>query len=423
MRSSFNKTEWSVVVLVGTLLVCLIALAGQSSRARDDVIERAFENAEILADFFRITQEHYTESISGVPGVRFTIYPDAEPDALMYPATLGRRYTQSFNRNHADTQFKIYSNYPFVTSLGSELDNFAQQALDQLQSSEDAPIRYVETLPDNRRRVRYAVPIVMQEGCVNCHNSNQWELVRRNWEVGDVRGVREVSITLMPPDLYSRTEASLLLVLMFSASILGVFVVFPAVRREVKHRVLFHEMSIRAEHEAKTNLAAATTDALTQIGNRRFFDAEIAAMIKAHREAGDPLSLLMLDIDHFKEVNDQFGHDTGDYAIQAIARILKDVTRPVDRVARYGGEEFAVLVTGLDADGVLSIAERIRRNIAAHDFSHAGHDIRLTISIGATMLQPADEVDAFIKRADTLLYRAKESGRDQVCGDFATAAQ
>lgn len=421
MRASFNKTEWSVVALVGTLLICLVALAGQASRARQEVVARAFDNAQILTEFFRLTQEHYTESISGVAGVAFTIDPDANPDALMYPATLGRRYTQSFNQTHPNTQFRIYSDYPFVTSIDRQLDDFARTALDQLTSGDEGPLRVVEILDDNRRRIRFAVPIVMQDGCVACHNSTQWELVRRDWKTGDVRGVREVSITLDPFDLYSRTEASLLLVMMFGASVLGVFVVYPSVRREVRNRVLFHEMSIQAEREALTHLEAAQTDMLTQIGNRRFFDLQLVEMTRAYRKNGSLLSLMMLDIDHFKEVNDQFGHDAGDHAIQSIATILNDITRSDAKIARFGGEEFAVLIADLDAESVASIAERIRRKVAAHDFSYGGNDIRLTISIGTTNMRADDTADTFVKRADILLYRAKESGRDQVCSDLGIA--
>lgn len=421
MRASFNRTEWSVAVLIGMLLICLVALTAQASRVRQDVVERAFENARILTDLSRLTQEHYTESISGVSGVAFTIDPDANPDALMYPATLERLNTESFNETHPNTQFLIYSDYPFVTSLGRELDDFARTALDQLTSGDEAPLRMVETLDDNRRRIRFAAPIIMQDGCVECHNSTQWELVRRDWKTGDVRGVREVSITLPPLDLYGRTEASLLLVMIFGASILGVFVVYPSVRREVRNRVLFHEMSIRAELEALTHLEAAQTDMLTQIGNRRFFDLALAEMTRSHNKENGLLSLMMLDIDHFKEVNDQFGHDAGDHAIQSIATILNDVTRSDAKIARFGGEEFAVLVADLDAESVASIAERIRRAVAAYDFSHDGNDIRLTVSIGTTNMRTDDTTGTFVKRADVLLYRAKESGRDQVCSDLGIA--
>ncbi len=418
MVLAFNRTECSVVVLVGTLLVCLIALAGQSNRASDDVVARTFENAQILSDFFRFTQEHYTESISGVEGVAFTIDPDANPDMLMYPATLGRRYTQSFNRTHPDTQFKIYSNYPFVTSLGREIDDFGRRALNQLSADNLEPLRAVEMLDGGRRRIRLAMPIVMQEGCVDCHNAKQWELIRRDWNVGDVRGVREVSITLEPLGLHTQTEAYLLLILMFGASVLGVFVVYPSVRREVKNRVLFHELSLKAEAEAQKNLETANTDALTQIGNRRYFDAEFELMVAHFSKEGGSLSMLILDIDHFKQVNDQFGHDAGDHAITSLANILKNYTRQDDKVARFGGEEFVILLANRAPHSVRSMAERIRCKVADHDFGHEGHDIRLKVSIGATSLQPGEGPDEFLKRADILLYQAKETGRNRVCTDF-----
>lgn len=418
MQSSLNRTEISVVVLIGTLLICLVALAGQSHRASEDTVARAFESAEILAELFRLTQEHYTESISGVEGVAFTLDPEANPGKLMYPATLGRRYSESFNRNHPDTQFKMYSDYPFVTSLDREIDDFGRRALDQLSADNLAPMREVEIFEDGSRRIRLAVPIVMQEGCVACHNAKQWELIRRDWQVGDVRGVREVLITLAPLGLYTQTEASLLLILMFAASLLGIFVVYPAVRREVRNRVLFHELSLKAEAEALKNLEAANTDALTQIGNRRFFDEEFASIAKRYAKGPGRLALMMLDIDHFKQINDRFGHAAGDHVIASLAKILKNYTRHDDKIARLGGEEFVILLADRDPESVQAMTERIRHTVEEHDFDHGGHNIRLTISIGATLSNQGETPCAFLKRADRLLYRAKETGRNKVCLDF-----
>jgi two-component system cell cycle response regulator len=153
------------------------------------------------------------------------------------------------------------------------------------------------------------------------------------------------------------------------------------------------------------------TDALTGIGNRRSFDEELANRFEHARRYGRPLTLVMIDIDHFKEVNDTFGHQTGDAVLQRIARVLQQTTRQSDFVARFGGEEFVVLLPETALLEGLQVAEKIRAAVAADDLQP-----RVTVSAGvATMPHPhVDSPDALIAAADGALYRAKESGRNRV---------
>lgn len=155
----------------------------------------------------------------------------------------------------------------------------------------------------------------------------------------------------------------------------------------------------------------ATTDSLTGLRNRRAFDHSLAlelAIVERHRS---PLSLLMLDVDHFKRINDRLGHEAGDQVLQMIGQILSAGARVIDIVARVGGEEFAVLLPNTGAQGALEVAERMRLAVAqAPAGAHGG----VTISIGAVTLHDGETACSLYARADAALYAAKEAGRNRV---------
>lgn len=171
----------------------------------------------------------------------------------------------------------------------------------------------------------------------------------------------------------------------------------------------------------ETLKALSTTDGLTGLRNRGYFDGRLAEEWQRARRGGTPLSLLMIDIDHFKRINDTHGHPVGDQILRAVAEILTGYTRrPADMAARYGGEEFVVLLPEAHAEGGRSVADAIRRTVAAEPLSE-DPPIRVTCSIGVACAVPSDsnESDALVERADRALYRAKEAGRDRVVLDEA----
>jgi two-component system cell cycle response regulator len=166
-------------------------------------------------------------------------------------------------------------------------------------------------------------------------------------------------------------------------------------------------------HETIFNMTI--TDGLTDVGNKKRLDQLIQKEIpRAVRHSRD-LSLLMVDIDHFKEVNDTYGHLAGDSVLKDLAGILQKRLRPDDELGRYGGEEFAAMLPETSLAGAVKIAEDLRGLVEHHPFVVEGEQIRVTVSIGAASLKPGMDAKGFFRAADEMLYKAKNSGRNRVC--------
>jgi diguanylate cyclase (GGDEF)-like protein len=155
----------------------------------------------------------------------------------------------------------------------------------------------------------------------------------------------------------------------------------------------------------------ASTDELTKAFNRRKFDQLIEAEVTRGARYSTSLSLLMLDIDHFKRVNETFGHEAGDAVLVAIAALVRSQIRAADSLARWGGEEFVVLMPAVDALGAAALAERIRAGVASHDFGPVG---QVTVSLGVAQYCAGETSDQLFARVDAALYRAKDGGRNRV---------
>jgi len=158
----------------------------------------------------------------------------------------------------------------------------------------------------------------------------------------------------------------------------------------------------------------ATTDPLTELMNRRHFFELAERELEQTRRSSRPLSFIMLDIDHFKEVNDNYGHLIGDLALIKLAKLLKQQLRKVDFCGRYGGEEFILCLPDTPASGALEVAERIRNEVSQISIESAkDQPLTFTISLGIAENKNDKNVEDILKRADSALYNAKESGRNQ----------
>jgi len=180
-------------------------------------------------------------------------------------------------------------------------------------------------------------------------------------------------------------------------------------------------LTLRNAHLYEHVNAMALTDELTRILNRRAFMHLLEREFKRFVRLGTPMTLLIIDLDRFKEVNDRYGHLVGDIVLKEMAFLLKGSVREIDILARYGGEEFVVILPETESEEGLIVAERIRRLSASHLFNKAQKPIRVTVSIGMVTLPSfsVESAEAFLHLADLALYRAKRKGRNRIEAGFS----
>jgi two-component system, cell cycle response regulator len=160
----------------------------------------------------------------------------------------------------------------------------------------------------------------------------------------------------------------------------------------------------------------SVTDGLTELFNHRHVHELLHEEFERSHRSGDPIAVAMLDLDRFKQVNDTYGHPTGDVILYETARILKDTAREIDMIGRYGGEEFIAILPGTDEGAAVRFAERVRERIEAYVFRDEATEVRMTMSAGVASHPeyPVDNPDLLLKRADEALYSAKTGGRNRV---------
>lgn len=196
----------------------------------------------------------------------------------------------------------------------------------------------------------------------------------------------------------------------------------PVLTGQVSHGGLWvcRDISERKRYE-KELLRMATTDVLTGVANRRYFQNMLSEEFARFQRTGEKTSVLMLDIDHFKQVNDSYGHAMGDEVIRRVAHTCMNMVRKVDKVGRLGGEEFAIILPGCDLPGAVGLAERLRMTMLSLDFIATTHVFHISISVGVAMFEPGQQDGGMaLNKADKALYVAKQSGRNRVYAIDAT---
>jgi len=177
---------------------------------------------------------------------------------------------------------------------------------------------------------------------------------------------------------------------------------------QIKEHIKLKEYYIKHQEELEDR---AYKDGLTKIYNRRYFEEEFDREIARYKREKTPLSIFMLDIDKFKQINDNYGHQRGDEILQGLVNLIKDNIRAVDIFARWGGEEFICILPNTKLENAILVAEHLRKIIEKHTFIA---DIKVTCSFGVSEFNKDDTKESIVKRVDNALYRAKEGGRNRV---------
>ena len=300
------------------------------------------------------------------------------------------------------SQLEIYSTHPNYARISEAGDAFLDGALEQAKSGD---IGYFEQLEKTGAGyiIRAAAPLRAEKDCADCT-----EIGAPDYKRGDVIGLREVRMPVS--DEYARTIGKLLYAFAVLAAaltcVLGI--IFPTIKKVRAERATMNDRAVSLELQA-------STDPLTGLFNRRYFEKELSRHLEEFTAAGSSLGLLIFDLDHFKQINDTYGHDTGDVVLKEVALRLKAITRENDVVARIGGEEFAVITPYVGQDQLLAVAERYRNMIGSLKVDIGSVILRPTISVGvATSADGVTDWQDLFKAADQKLYAAKRSGRNRV---------
>lgn len=187
---------------------------------------------------------------------------------------------------------------------------------------------------------------------------------------------------------------------------------FARVKTQIRRKK--YQEALKSNYQESVSMAV--TDSLTRLYNRHYLDTHLKNLVRQAAEQGRSLSAVMMDMDHFKSVNDNYGHAVGDEVLKTLASIIVGTIRSADLAARYGGEEFVILMPETDAIRAYEAAERIRKAVETTPFvvTHPESPLHKTISIGYATMQPNDTPESLLKRADAALYEAKNSGRNKV---------
>jgi len=249
---------------------------------------------------------------------------------------------------------------------------------------------------------RYMAPLYVEQSCLECHGD-------QGYRIGDVRGGISVSFNI------DRSEREIargrwIILGLYLLTVLALLAILWRLMVSLHGRLSAAEAGVRE---------MAITDELTGLRNRRYVVDLLTEELSRARRHGRPLSCVIFDVDHFKRVNDTYGHATGDEVLRAISAAAQDECRESDALSRYGGDEFLIVLPETAPDGARVVCERIRQSIARVGIEHEGGRIAVTASFGAVTITPPlgrgiPDAEALLKWADDVLYRAKDAGRNCV---------
>ena len=342
----------------------------------------------------------YVEKKDGIETNRYLREVGVEPEivaadgrvlTLRNPALMTKEISTIFSENN-EVQFHITS----LQLLNPENapDAFEKRALKKFSEGvrEYTEIERGSAGP----RFRYMAPLMVEQSCQECH-------YKFNFKVGDIRGGISVSIP------FKKTEDEIAI---NRQVIVGLSIISLALLLGSAYLML-SQMNAKIEAANNAVREASITDELTGLRNRRFLMQRFTEEIERSRRDGSLLGFLMIDIDHFKSVNDTYGHPFGDLVLRRVAETMQESLRQYDLAGRYGGEEFAVVAGTVTSSDLFALGERIRQSIASLEIRETASVVRVTVSVGLAVSTDSDNVETLLKRADNALYQAKKEGRNR----------
>jgi len=199
------------------------------------------------------------------------------------------------------------------------------------------------------------------------------------------------------------------------SAVCGFLLVYPIMSRGLRERGKLEKMTESLSVRSLSLEHAAVTDSLTGMYNRRYFDDALAEYLEAFGHIDKPIGMVILDLDHFKNVNDTHGHDVGDKVLREVAECLQVFTRYHDVLARLGGEEFAILSPNISERQLYNLSDRIRQAVSELRIVHGNVTLKVTVSAGLAIWDGSEPGEELYRRADKQLYEAKRQGRNRVC--------
>ncbi|MBF0330192.1 MAG: diguanylate cyclase [Nitrospirae bacterium] len=374
---------------------------GMSIRTRQLIFDSSLAQARALFHSIVLARKWnalfngvYVEKKEGVQSNPYLENPDiTATDGRIFtkknPALMTREISE-LAKNGDSFAFRITSLNPL--NPHNKPDDFEADALKMFEGGKEEAFKI--SVLNEKPYFRYMAPLYVEESCLKCH-------AKQGYKKGQIRG--GISVTFDVNNLQRKLTENTFLILVFGVTttglLLGLIYVFTS-------RLIQRVSDARTEIERM-----AITDGLTDIFNRRHLLERFEEERERARRNNSQLGCILLDIDHFKQINDTFGHQIGDKVIIEIAKILKDSIRAYDVLGRYGGEEFLIAMPDADIQSTIQLAERMRDNVKKSPILGTP----VTISAGVSNYKASDEtIEQIIRRADHGLYKAKHSGRDRV---------
>ncbi|HLO25782.1 MAG TPA: diguanylate cyclase [Geobacteraceae bacterium] len=398
----------SLCVVLSLIIATIFSLL--YARTGTVMLQRAREQAATYADLINHAKIWnfgyggvYVEKKEGVESNIYLRQLGIAPDVK---AEGGRSFSL---RNHAimikeisryselqdGVKFRIISRKPMDPA--NTPDPFEKEALTSLEAGAGNYYRLFHQ-PSSSPVFRYLVPLYADKTCLECHRTE-------GYRDGSVIGA--ISISLPATRLLQETSSTRLLLVLASlaaiGSLIGVTYFFT------------WRLAIKLDDVQHSLKKLATTDSLTELKNRRSIMDRLEEEFQRARRLEEPLSLIMIDIDHFKTINDRFGHIFGDLVLKTVAALMKGALRSYDIIGRIGGEEFLIISPASSREDSAALAERLLNRIRHEIISDGSAEAAITVSAGVAMLTDGDDAPGMLlKRADAAMYQAKEKGRNRV---------